>query len=225
MRASILIFSVIFSIKFSSTYKLNCDYVERVFTQYDTGALKTYGCIGTLEKNGYDSYITEVSMNQDTGRNVTFLQYQIGQFIPKLPWHADDFYPELLVFRASRVSLEEVKAKDFKRFPKLSIVYLGQNKIREIPSNLFEFTPLLTEIILRNNHIKYVGRHFFDFLNPKSLITFAINDNTCVDAEWPLHVNIKLLQQIRDYLFIYCEPSPEMIEQEKIDRNMLRKME
>jgi hypothetical protein len=219
MRTFASIFLLLFLSQPTTSVKLQCEYGTHWVSWHNNKQTEMYGCKATFVEENEPHYVVKVSNNHrgnQSPNDVKILIYKPRQIIPKLPKLTDKFFPELLAFTATGISLEVVAAVNFINFPKtLQTVYLFKNKLKEIPSDLFTYTPNLHSIALDRNMIQHVGNHFFDFLNLKKLERFTIKLNTCTKFPDIVNGDLKIFEKLRVELLNKCKPTDEMVRVEE----------
>jgi hypothetical protein len=219
MKTSTLVILLTVTSRLVQSYKLQCDYGQRTHISYIKDyQFNGYGCNATLVENKCKGFVTEVSDDHEglrSNKDVKFIFFVEYQVILGLPGHADDFFPEILCFTARYVHLQEVKSKDFLRFPKLKLIDVSNNNLTQIPSNLFKYTPDLQQVYLNDNPILHVGTKLFNYLNMQKVYLFAVGQTSCAYYTWAMYGDKKQLEIIRKGLLEKCKATPEMNEEDR----------
>lgn len=125
--------------------------------------------------------VTGVHIKGQFNSDVTALRVFQEPVLKKLPKKVERFFPHLISYRWMFGALTSVSAEDFRPFPKLKVLSLGNNNIVTLDGDLFKYSPSLAHIHLWNNLITNVGKDLLASTDVLETVNFK--NNTCINYE------------------------------------------
>lgn len=135
-----------------------------------------YTCYATVINSGPASLESVTGVHQE-GKSDEDVEYLLifRQELPFVPEGIADIFKNLDSLLIQRTSLNSLRAKDLRPFPRLMLINLVQSQLTSIDGDLFAYTPHLRYVDFSSNQIEFIEQDLVTSLNDLEYLGFLYN--------------------------------------------------